>query len=224
MKWRRETPYNFINVFDDLLTVFKETLDYAVNLRNTVGFLLFYATVIIGTLVVIPISLVILFSLHTIDLGLSYLVGKISNGIEDDKPEWVKVISLITIILTIIPTLIFYTPGIIYQHFKEKREKKLSEMERRVEITRDEVLRSWGVDAVVRRAMSDVGWEEPIKDKKDFKPKNYLVPHNFKTGKVIIPGLTAVTRELERSLRREQIYRTRPPQPQPSRRHRLREE
>jgi len=196
MKWRRETPYNFINVFDDVLTVFKEILDYAVNKRNPLGFLLFLATGMISILVIIPIGLVIFGVLHTIDLGLSYLVGKISNGIEDDKPEWVTVISIIAILLTIIPTLIFYTPGIIYQHFKEKKGKRPRELEQRIEITRDEVLRSWGVDAVVRRAMSDVGRERdgfiPVREKKDFKPKKYLRPHNFnkeRKARFISPGV-----------------------------------
>jgi hypothetical protein len=187
MKWRRETPYNFISLFDDVLTVFKETLDYAVNKRNLLGFLLFYATVIIGTLVVIPISLVILCSLHTIDLCLIYLVGKISDGMDDDRPEWVRTLSIITALLTVIPLLVFYTPGIIYSHFKEKKEKKLLEMERRIEITRDEVLRSWGRQAPPPQPYRDRGVKA-----KDFKPKKYLRPHNFnkeRKARFISPGV-----------------------------------
>jgi hypothetical protein len=201
MKWRRETPYNFINLFDDVLTVIKEIMDYAANKRNLLGFLLFFATGIISILVVIPISLVILSFLHTIDLSFVTILEKTSAGMNKDESQVIQGLAVLTALLFVLPVLVFYTPSIIYSYFKERREKKRVELEQRVEMAREQVLRSWS------NCMPPPPQSVRTVKTQDFIPKNYLVPHNFKTGRVIIPGITIQTTALERSSRRGRVRR-----------------
>ena len=209
MVWRQETQYKFLNVLDNVYRVFREVIDYTVSIRNPFGFILFYATGIIGFSLVLPISFILFNVLHGIDLFFITVLEKTTKGLNEDSPNWIQFISVTIALTFILPIIAFYTPSIIYYHFKDKRDAKIEQ--KRVNLERAR-LQAEGDLARWTRPTTDLTRflrTDFVRVNKDFKPKKNIKAHNFTEHKVrsITPGVYITERDHVIINRRGRIIR-----------------
>jgi hypothetical protein len=176
-----EMPYNFISIPDKAFNLWKRGRDYTVDKISLFNFILFTLLHVVGfplcMIITTPILLLagVEYFLYTIMDYLDYLdeVG--------DENKFKSYMSYTGIMIMLVPTLIFFGPGLIYHSIKKHREKKESTLNR-------------GMETIERircnnREMERLQRYTRRNRVEDFKPKKYLVPHNFRKGKVIIPGV-----------------------------------
>ena len=99
-----------------------------------------------------------------------------------DENKFKSYMSYTGIMIMLVPTLIFFGPGLIYHSIKKHREKKESALNREMGMTIERI-------RCYNRDMERLQRYTRRNRVEDFKPKKYLVPHNFRKGKVIIPGV-----------------------------------
>ena len=216
--YNMEMPYNLISIPDKVFNLWKRGLDYTVGSQSVHGFILFILLIVIG----FPMCMIITTPILLL-AGIEHLLYHIMEFLDEvgDENKFKSFMSYTGIIMMIIPTLIFFGPGLIWHTIKERREKKetLNRERDRLERVQCDVQHIQRLQTIIRSR------------EKDFKPKKCLVPHNFKKGKVIIPGVyvegnmstavgynsTAVGYNNVTIRDLYETYRANTPQPQPRR-------
>lgn len=175
-----ELPYDFINILDKTITRWKKGIDRTTENKNGWGFLAFISLIILGT-PLIAMSIVLFFTLHTLEYVMAWIIEKIDDNINEGGVR--EYFGITFAVIMFIPLIIFYGPGFIHNKRKERKEKKLERERQHQEVldrAREHLRREWCDPYLPTRV---------IRKTADFKPKKYLVPHNFRKGKVIIPGV-----------------------------------
>jgi hypothetical protein len=171
-----EMPYNFISIPDKAFNLWKRGLDYTVDNHN---FILFTLLLVVG----FPLCMIITTPILLL-AGIEHLLYTIMDYLDEvgDENKFKSYMSYTGIIIMLVPTLIFFGPGLIYHSIKKHMEKKESALNREMEMTIERIRCN-------NREMERLQRYTRRNRVEDFKPKKYLVPHNFRKGKVIIPGV-----------------------------------
>jgi hypothetical protein len=171
-----EMPYNFISIPDKVFNLWKRGLDYTVDNHS---FILFILLLFVG----FPLCMIITTPILLL-AGIEHLLYTIMDYLDEvgDENKFKSYMSYTGIIIMLVPTLIFFGPGLIYHSIKKHMEKKESALNREMEMTIERIRCN-------NREMERLQRYTRRNRVEDFKPKKYLVPHNFRKGKVIIPGV-----------------------------------
>jgi hypothetical protein len=171
-----EMPYNFISIPDKVFNLWKRGLDYTVDNHS---FILFILLLFVG----FPLCMIITTPILLL-AGIEHLLYTIMDYLDEvgDENKFKSYMSYTGIIIMLVPTLIFFGPGLIYHSIKKHMEKKESALNREMEMTIERI-------RCYNREMERLQRYTRRNRVEDFKPKKYLVPHNFRKGKVIIPGV-----------------------------------
>ena len=89
-----------------------------------------------------------------------------------DENKFKSYMSYTGIMIMLVPTLIFFGPGLIYHSIKKHMEKKESALNREMEMTIERIRCN-------NREMERLQRYTRRNRVEDFKPKKYLVPHAF---------------------------------------------
>jgi len=167
-----ETIYNAPDNFNKLTNNLYGLLVKCASLRNTLGFIGFILTIVLGYTIVIPISLILtILIIHPIDYVLTKLIHTIKYSLETDNGVY-HLLAHLLIITSFIPLIIFYLPKLII-HSLNKRK-------RRVEHVVEETIRveSQRVRDIRRRVdeLNRIIQALPVKD---FKPIHNIKRHRF---------------------------------------------
>jgi hypothetical protein len=173
-----EMPYNFISIPDKVFNLWKRGRDYTVDKISLFNFILFCLLMLAVPICVVIVTPIILLA------GVEHLLYTIMDYLDEvgDENKFKSYMSYTGIIIMLVPTLIFFGPGLIYHSIKKHREKKESALNREMEMTIERIRCN-------NREMERLQRYTRRNRVEDFKPKKYLVPHNFRKGKVIIPGV-----------------------------------
>jgi hypothetical protein len=174
-----EMPYNFISIPDKAFNLWKRGRDYTVDKISLFNFILFCLLMLAVPICVVIVTPIIL--LAGVEHFLFSTIDYLSKGIDNNKGKIKGYLAATTSIIMMPPVLTFFGPVIIWNRIKEHREKKESALNR-------------GMETIERircnnREMERLQRYTRRNRVEDFKPKKYLVPHNFRKGKVIIPGV-----------------------------------
>ena len=187
-----EMPYNFISIPDKAFNLWKRGRDYTVDKISLFNFILFCLLMLAVPICVVIVTPIILLA------GVEYFLYTIMDYLDEvgDENKFKSYMSYTGIMIMIVPTLIFFGPGLIYHSIKKHREKKESALNREMEMTAPyAMLINREMEMTIERIRCNNREMERLQRYtrrnrvEDFKPKKYLVPHNFRKGKVIIPGV-----------------------------------
>ena len=174
-----EMPYNLISIPDKAFNLWKRGLDYTVDNHN---FILFILLLFVG----FPLCMIITTPILLL-AGIEYFLYTIMDYLDEvgDENKFKSYMSYTGIIIMIVPTLIFFGPGLIYHSIKKHREKKESALNREMEMTIERIRCN-------NREMERLQRYTRRNRVEDFKPKKYLRPHNFnkeRKARFISPGV-----------------------------------
>jgi hypothetical protein len=172
-----EMPYNFISIPDKAFNLWNRGRSYTVDKISLFNFILFCLLMLAVPICVVIVTPILLLA------GIEHLLYTIMDYLDEvgDENKFKSYMSYTGIIIMLVPTLTFFGPVIIWNRIKEHREKKESALNREMETM--ERIRCYN------REMERLQRHTRRNRVEDFKPKKYLVPHNFRKGKVIIPGV-----------------------------------
>lgn len=172
-----EMPYNFISIPDKVFNLWNRGTDYTVDKISLFNFILFCLLMLAVPICVVIVTPIILLA------GVEHLLYTIMDYLDEvgDENKFKSYMSYTGIIIMLVPTLIFFGPGLIYHSIKKHREKKESALNREMETIERIRCNNREMERLQRYTRRN--------RVEDFKPKKYLVPHNFRKGKVIIPGV-----------------------------------
>jgi hypothetical protein len=219
-KWDDKHMYNWMGAMSFVTAIHAKILNIAMETRNLMGFIGFMMTTIIGFpiryfmvgLMAIPQTFEWIMA-NLIEF-IDYLIS--GNSEDEDSRQFRTIVGLLMALAFVLPyAMTWGLPDVVLKLVRKHKEKLGSAQRMRDVITRDEVLRNWGITVPPPPQRS-----RGVKAK-DFKPKKYLVSHKFnkerkeryitpgvyirETDHTWVPGVGHLPTGLERSLMREQI-------------------
>jgi hypothetical protein len=178
-----EMPYNFISIPDKAFNLWKRGMDYTVDKISLFNFILFCLLMLAVPICVVIVTPIILLA------GVEYFLYTIMDYLDEvgDENKFKSYMSYTGIMIMLVPTLIFFGPGLIYHSIKKHREKKESALNRGMETIERIRCNNREIERLQRYTRRN--------RVEDFKPKKYLRPHNFnkeRKARFISPGVYIV--------------------------------